>query len=97
MTSTNPENTMLQESLSTDTIPVQARPQQTSSSQSEIVQNANETINTNTNIRTDPLENILDPPKDWQFNVFLSKIEDGLSAEELTKMKRLFEGDLVYI
>lgn len=93
MASTNPENPLPQESLSTDANPVQARPQQASIIQSEIEQNANNTMTTSTNLRTGPLKNILDPPVDWQFNVFLRTIADGLSTEDLTKMKCLFEGN----
>ncbi|XP_053397907.1 uncharacterized protein LOC128556516 isoform X1 [Mercenaria mercenaria] len=85
-------------SLATDAIPMSPRQSPESSRQSVIPgqndQIHDERTNTGTEVQpTESLENIPDPPTDWNFNILLNNIGESLSAEDLSKMKCLFEGE----
>ncbi|XP_045198029.2 putative uncharacterized protein DDB_G0268364 [Mercenaria mercenaria] len=84
--------------LSTDAIPLSPR-QSHERSEMKVIPGQNdhtyeERTLTETEQRPKELfESMPEPPADWQFNILLRKLGDSIPAEDLSKMKSLFEGE----
>ncbi|XP_060573610.1 uncharacterized protein LOC132731444 [Ruditapes philippinarum] len=86
------------QSLSTDALPMAPRQLPVDNSQ-PIPPRANEE-NQDEQSSTEHLQqptqspfNLPNPPTDWNFNIFLNKIADSLTMEDLVNMKWFFEGE----